>query len=108
MSNTMKALLVSAALVAFSGSALAEDGKDNRGGNPQMRKDAQAINQACTGDAANTGCGGEVVGKGLLKCMHAYKKAHKDYKFSDGCKDAMKQMHEDREEMKGGKGGKKD
>ncbi len=106
MSNTMKALLVSAALIAFSGYAIAEDGKgggNQGGGKGQMKADAQAINQACKSDASNTGCGGEVVGKGLLKCMHAYKQAHKDYKFSEGCRDAMKQMREDRQEMKGGK-----
>ncbi len=99
MSGTMKALLATAALLVISFNVQAEDGKG------KMKADAQAINQACKNDAANTGCGGEVVGKGLLKCMHAYKQAHKDYKFSEGCRDAMKQMKEDREEMKGGKKG---
>lgn len=99
MSRTMKALLATAALLAISINVQAEEGKG------QMKADAQAINQACKNDAANTGCGGEVVGKGLLKCMHAYKQSHKDYKFSEGCRDAMKQMKEDREEMKGGKKG---
>lgn len=99
MSRTMKALLAAAALLAISINVQAEEGKG------QMKSDAQAINQACKNDAANTGCGGEVVGKGLLKCMHTYKQSHKDYKFSAGCRDAMKQMKEDREEMKGGKKG---
>ncbi len=97
MSRIMKALLVTAALLAISVNAQAEGGKG------QMKADAQAIDNACKSDASNTGCGGEVVGKGLLKCMHAYKQAHKEYKFSEGCRDAMKQMREDRQEMKGGK-----
>ncbi len=97
MSNTLKALLAAAALCAFSGYAGADNPK------AEMRADAQAINQACKSDASNTGCGGEVVGKGLLKCMHAYKQAHKDYRFSEDCREAMKKMKEDRQEMKGGK-----
>ncbi len=97
MSKTMKALFVTAALFAFSGQASADNPK------AEMKADAQAINQACKTDASNTGCGGEVVGKGLLKCMHAYKQAHKDYKFSEDCREAMKKMKEDRQEMKGGK-----
>lgn len=58
--------------------------------------DAQAVDSACTQDAATASCGNEKVGTGLLKCLHAYKKAHKDFKFSDGCKTAMKTMHKDR------------
>lgn len=58
--------------------------------------DAQAIDQACTAEAQTAGCGSEQVGTGLLKCIHAYKKAHrKDFKISDGCKEAMQKMHQD-------------
>ncbi|MBI3557541.1 MAG: hypothetical protein HY074_14865 [Deltaproteobacteria bacterium] len=60
------------------------------------KADRQEIDTACTADAATAGCGGEVVGKGLLKCLHGYKKAHKDFKFSDGCKAAMKQARADK------------
>lgn len=66
-------------------------------GDATTKADAQAINTACTADAATAGCTGEVVGKGLLKCLHAYKKAHKDtFKFSEGCKTAMKQLNSDK------------
>lgn len=58
--------------------------------------DAQAIDSACTSDAATAGCGSEKVGTGLLKCLWGYKKEHKDFKFSDGCKTAMKKAHDDR------------
>jgi hypothetical protein len=61
-----------------------------------IKADNQTIDSACSGDAQTAGCGSEVVGKGLLKCLHAYKKAHKDFKLSDGCKAAMKQRHADK------------
>ena len=58
--------------------------------------DKQAIDSACTSDAATAGCGTEQVGTGLMKCLHTYKKAHKDFKISDACKASMKQMHADK------------
>ncbi len=68
--------------------------------NPTIKADAQAIDSACKAEAATAGCGDEVVGKGLLKCMGQYKKAHKDFRFSDGCRSAIKQLREDRMAMK--------
>ena len=65
-----------------------------------IKSDKEGVNAACVQDAATAGCGSEVVGKGLLKCLHTYKKAHKDYKFSEGCKSAMKTLHADKKEMK--------
>lgn len=94
MSKIIKALLVTTTLCLISGYANADNHK------AEMKADARAIDQACQSDAANTGCTGEVVGKGLLKCMRAYKKAHKEYKFSEGCREAMKKMKEDRREVK--------
>jgi hypothetical protein len=66
----------------------------------EIAADAKAINQACQTEAATAGCGQEVVGKGLLKCMGAYRKAHSDFKVSDGCRDAIKQLSEDRHPRK--------
>lgn len=59
----------------------------------------RSIRQAVTDNQAiNTaGCGSEVVGKGLLRCLWAYKKANKSFKFSDACKAAMKQRKEDKQ-----------
>lgn len=68
-----------------------------------MKSDKEAVNAACLQDAATAGCGSEVVGKGLLKCLHTYKKGHKDYKFSDSCKTAMKTLHTDHKEKKSDK-----
>jgi cytochrome c2 len=62
--------------------------------------DAQAVNGACSQDAVTASCGDEKVGTGLLKCLHAYKKSHKDYKFSDSCKASMKEFREDHKERR--------
>jgi hypothetical protein len=99
MSAIRKTLLATAVLFAISINAHAQK-------NPEMKQDAQAVDSACKSDAATAGCGGEVVGKGLLKCLHAYKEAHKDYKFSEGCHEAMKHFREDRQAEKGGAGEK--
>lgn len=65
-----------------------------------MKTDRTKVNTACSQDAVAAGCGSETVGKGLLKCLHTYKKEHKDFKFSNGCKSAMKTLRSDRKEMK--------
>ena len=56
----------------------------------------EAMNTACSAEVQATGCSDKKVGKGLLKCMHVYKKQHKDFKFSDACKDAMKDLRHSR------------
>lgn len=56
------------------------------------KPEAQAVNTACTSEANTTNCVNEKVGTGLIKCIHAYKKHHKDFKLSDGCKSAMKSL----------------
>jgi hypothetical protein len=96
MSLTMRALLTAAILFAFAVNANAEK-------NTEMKADAQAIDAACKKDAADVGCGGKVVGKGLLRCMHEYKESHKDHKFSEDCREAMKKMKEERREEKNSK-----
>ena len=65
-----------------------------------MKADNEAINMACSADAATAGCGAEKVGEGLLKCLHAYKKAHKEFKFAEACKSAMMKRHEDKKANK--------
>lgn len=88
---TALAMFFSIHTAAFADNQPAEQGKG---------KAAAAINSACEADAKATGCSGMVVGKGLLKCMHKYKKENKDYKFSGDCQSAMKNFREDREEAK--------
>lgn len=62
----------------------------------QDKADATNINTACVQDAATAGCSGEVVGKGLLKCLRNYKKANASFKFTPGCQAALKEFREDR------------
>ena len=73
----------------------------------EMREQVKA---ACAADIATTGCNSEL-GQGLMKCIHAYKEANKDFKVSDSCKAAAKDAHhmhhERREERKAMRGGKK-
>ncbi len=94
MTVTMKVLLLTAAVSLVSINAYADEK------NPALKADAQAVDSACTSDAAAAGCGGEVVGKGLLRCLHNYKEAHKEFKFSAGCREAMKHFHQDRKAEK--------
>ena len=89
----MKIVFVALAFVCFSSAAFAE-------GKEAMGADAQAIDAACSTDVATAGCGSEKVGTGLMKCLHAYKKAHDDFKFSDGCHGAMEKAHADRKAKK--------
>lgn len=51
------------------------------------RESAQAVNAACAAEVPE--CSSKKVGKGLKKCIHEYKKAHKEFKISDSCKAAM-------------------
>ena len=90
MSIAMKVL--TAVMLVFSFSIVA-----NAEPKGMLKEDAQVINAACEPEAAAAGCAGEVVGKGLLKCLGSYKKAHKDFKFSPGCRGAMKRLKEDKE-----------
>jgi len=94
MSVAMKVLIVVALFFSFSVIA-------NAGQNGVLKEDAQVINAACEPEAAAAGCGGEVVGKGLLRCLNSYKKAHKGFKFSAGCRGAMKRLKEDKEYQNG-------
>ena len=69
------------------------------------KADAGQINTVCAQDAKTAGCCGEVMGKGLLRCLHEYKKTQhkgndKAFAFSADCEAAIKHL---REEKKSGK-----
>lgn len=66
----------------------------------QDKADASVINSACTQDAQTAGCSGEIVGKGLLKCLHSYKEANKSFKFTPGCRAAIQQFNSDKKSGK--------
>ena len=66
----------------------------------EKSEDASQVNTACATEAQTAGCGGEVVGKGLLKCLHEYRKANKSFKPSQQCHEAMEKLHHDMKEEK--------
>ena len=92
---------VFAALALAAASAYAEDkvSKD-----PTADADRAAINQACTAEAQAAGCSGMTAGHGLMKCIRAYKKEHKDFKISDSCKAARQKRKADRQAFRAQKG----
>jgi hypothetical protein len=58
----------------------------------QEKADASRVNSACSQDARRAGCFGEIVGKGLLKCLHSYNEANKSFKLSPGCQSVISQF----------------
>lgn len=72
--------------VALSSSLAFADGK---------QANNAEINAACAADSKTAGCGDKQVGSGLLKCLHAYKKEHKDFNLSAGCKEAIQKRKAD-------------
>ena len=80
-------VMVALLLVAFSSFGA---GKENTSAN------AQAVDAACAQEGTTASCGTEKVGTGLIKCIHAYKKEHKDFKISEGCHAALKKMHDEK------------
>lgn len=120
----MKKLLIaslSAALLIYGVSALAEEappaaptGATSAEAPPQAKGERKAMREkmkaereamrdkvkaACAADISVTGCTQEL-GKGLLKCVHAYKKTHKEFELSAGCKEVMHEGKEMRHDMK--------
>ena len=79
-------------LVVVSSSAFAVDAT--------IQADRQGVDAACKAEATTAGCGTEQVGTGLLKCIHAYKKANMSFQISLACRAAMQQLHADRKSGK--------
>lgn len=89
--HTLIAMLVLSSTTAFA--------------DAQMQADKQSVDQACAADAATAGCGSEQAGKGLLKCLDAYKKSHPGTHESESCVAARKQLHHDHKAEKAAKAG---
>ena len=100
MKKMMMILTIGLFAVSFSGERAQADNHAKGEHKAQMEAQRNAVESACSAEATETGCTGMEVGKGLLKCMHEYKKAHKDFKFSDGCKEATKDLKHERKEHK--------
>lgn len=94
--SVLCALAITAATSAFAEDKVSKD--------PTVEGDRAAINQACAADAQTAGCSGMTAGHGLMKCLHAYKKAHKDFKISDSCKAARQKRVSDRKAFRAQKG----
>jgi len=60
----------------------------------------EEIKKACAAEIATSGCGDKDLGQGLLRCLHAYKKEHKDMVISDSCKNQRKEIREKRQAKK--------
>ena len=86
----LKSVLVSLVLVASVSSFAKGD---------HAAKDAE-IKSACSAEIAASGCGDKDLGKGLLKCLHAYKKEHKDMVVSESCKSLRKELRDKRQSKK--------
>ena len=77
------------ATAAFTPSALAADAT--------IKADRAAVDTACAQEAQTAGCGKEVVGQGLLKCIFAYKRKNKStFTLSAGCKSALQTLRADK------------
>jgi hypothetical protein len=64
-------------------------------GEVNQSPEAQAVDSSCSQEATTANCADKKVGTGLVACVRAYKKAHKGFKVSPGCRSAMKQMRAD-------------
>lgn len=59
----------------------------------------EKVKAACSPDIQASGCGQDL-GKGLMKCIHAYKVAHPEFALSESCKAAVHDGREMRKEHK--------
>ncbi len=57
------------------------------------------IKAECADEISKANCGNEH-GPRILKCIHEYKKTHKEFLISDKCKDVRKKMKTKRKEFR--------
>ena len=86
----IKALMVSLVLITSTVSMAKGD---------RAAKDAE-LKSACAAEISVAGCGNKDLGKGLLKCLQAYKKEHKDMVISESCKNLRKEFRDERKTKK--------
>jgi hypothetical protein len=68
--------------------------------NEARQADKQAVDQACMAEAQAASCGSDQAGTGLVKCIHAYKKANPGFKVSPGCGEALKTLHQENKTLR--------
>lgn len=93
---TVSALILSSSL-SFADIA-APPTKSKEAMREEMKAQMEQVKTACAPDVAAAGCSGEA--REVMKCMREYKKNNKEFKFSEGCREAMKDGHEMRKERK--------
>ena len=99
----MKQVILTLSLIVASTFAFAQAPM----GKGQMKEKNQAaraeenakVKAACSAEIATSGCK-EDLGQGLLRCVHAYHEAHKDFKVSDACHNVVKEEREERHERR--------
>ncbi|WP_409477982.1 hypothetical protein [Pseudobdellovibrio sp. HCB154] len=95
-------------VIATSAMAFADNhGEKKAEMKAKMAAHKTEVNQACAADAEKAGCSGKEVGTGLMKCLHAYKKANKDFQISEGCKASTKSLRDERKTVKAEKAAEK-
>lgn len=57
--------------------------------------DKKNVDTACVQESQTANCEGKKVGSGLLKCLHAYKKANPTFQFSATCLASMMTLRTD-------------
>lgn len=88
----MNKIAISIVLTFFTLSAFSQE--------HNLGAEKEAVSAACTAEAAAANCGDQKVGSGLVKCIRGYKKSHKNFKVSEGCKQAMKSLKAKKHEKK--------
>ena len=87
-------------VIATSAMAFANSPEKKAEMKAKMAAHKQEINQSCAADAEKAGCTGKEMGGGLMKCLHAYKKANKDFQISEACKSSTKSLRDERKAHK--------
>ena len=94
-------------VIATSAMAFANNHEKKAEHKAKAAEHKAAVTQACSADAEKAGCAGKEVGTGLLKCLHAYKKEHKDFEISEGYKASTKSLRDEKKEWKAKKAAEK-
>lgn len=99
--STLTAVIFSATLVYAQSEAAPVKSKEEIREHirEEIRERVEKTKAACAADMATMGCAAEE-GRVLAKCVREYRKAHKDFKYSEECQAARKQGHELRAEKK--------
>lgn len=103
MKKTLAIIVIATSTMAFAD----HHGEKKAEMKAKVAEHKAEIQQACAAEAEKAGCAGKEVGSGLLKCIHAYKKEHKDFEISKECKSSRKSLRDEKKEWKAKKAAEK-